>query len=192
MEPIQLRKPTADVHASWLENLKEWGTADQDGASVFFAEKFDWDLSQPEDFSRWVQLLNDLANPQFQPPAGFVSQTTLWVCRGNEYLGAVSLRHELINEYLKVVGGHIGYGIRPSARGRGLAKIALAGVLEEARRLGLSKVLITCNDSNIASYKTIESGGGILEQVIDQSEIEETFGAQDAVRRYWIEHEPGV
>lgn len=187
MEAIELRKPTAALHASWLQSWEEWGTTDQDGASVFFAEKFGWDLSTAAGFSQWVQLLNDLENPQFQPPAGFVAQSTLWVCQGDEYLGAVSLRHELANDYLAVVGGHIGYGIRPGARRRGLAKLALAGALDEARGLGLERVLVTCNDSNVGSYKTIESQGGVLERVIPRAEIAETFGAQDAVRRYWIE-----
>ena len=59
------------------------------------------------------------------------------------YLGAITLRHEL-NDFLLRAGGHIGYGIRPSARGRGLATWALQSVLVKAPALGLRKVLVTC------------------------------------------------
>jgi Acetyltransferase (GNAT) domain len=62
-------------------------------------------------------------------------------------------------------GGHIGYGIRPSARGRGLATWALRSVLVRAPALGLGKVLVTCGDSNLASARVIEKAGGVLEDV---------------------------
>ncbi|MBM0235878.1 GNAT family N-acetyltransferase [Micromonospora sp. ATA32] len=87
------------------------------------------------------------------------------------------LRHEL-NDFLLRVGGQVGYGIRPSARGRGLATWALGRMLGEARVLGLDRVLITCQVNNIASAKTIEHHGGVLEDVRD-TEL-------GAARRYWI------
>jgi len=186
MNDIELIEPRADLHESFLQSTAEWNGADQDGASVFFAEKYGWDLLNPHDFASWVQLLNDLSRSDFTPLPGFVSQSTLWVVKDDEYLGAVSLRHDLGNEYLREVGGHIGYGIRPSARRRGLAKLALAGSLQQARNLGLPKVLITCNDSNLASARTIESCGGVLEKVRAFSEVGPRFGSVDSVRRYWI------
>lgn len=79
-------------------------------------------------------------------------------------------------------GGHIGYGVRPSARGRGLATWALSVVLDEARQLGLKRVLVTCDDTNIASARTIERNGGQLEDTRD-TELGHT-------RRYWIDLYP--
>jgi predicted acetyltransferase len=76
------------------------------------------------------------------------------------------------------VGGHIGYGIRPSARGRGLATWALRSALPHASELRLEKVLITCNDTNLASARVIEKAGGVLEDV-RHTELGLT-------RRYWI------
>ncbi|MEU7900170.1 GNAT family N-acetyltransferase [Nonomuraea sp. NPDC049152] len=73
----------------------------------------------------------------------------------------MALRHEP-NDF-----GHIGYGIRPSARRRGLATWALGRILDEARLLGLDRVLITCAADNVASAKTIERQGGVLEDVRD-------------------------
>lgn len=186
MNAIKLIRPIADLHESFMQSTEEWNGVDQDGASMFFAEKYGWDLTRAEDFAAWVQLLKDLERPEFTPLPGFVSQSTLWVVENGHYLGAVSLRHELGNDYLREVGGHIGYGIRPSARRRGLAKLALAGSLQQARDLGLSKVLITCNDSNVASARTIESQGGVLEEIRPHSKVEPRFGSVDSVRRYWI------
>ena len=87
-------------------------------------------------------------------------------------LGGIALRHELSDL------GHIGYGIRPSARRRGLATWALGRMLGEARLLGLDRVLVICAVDNIASAKTIERHGGVLEDV-RETEL-------GTARRYWI------
>ena len=186
MTSIELCPPTAALHDSWLASWDEWETTDQDGASVFFASKFGWDLRTPQGFAQWVQLLNEMGEPGAVPPVGFAAQSTLWLERGGEYLGVVSLRHALVNDFLQEIGGHIGYGIRPAARGQGLAKLALAGALEQARALGLRRVLVTCNGSNIASAKTIEACGGDMERIVPREEIAEPFGAVEDLRRYWI------
>jgi predicted acetyltransferase len=91
-------------------------------------------------------------------------------------LGAIALRHELNERLLQL--GHIGYGIQPSARRRGLATWALGRMLDEARGLGLTRVLIVCEASNLASAKTIEHHGGVLGDVRDTG-----YGP---MRRYWI------
>jgi predicted acetyltransferase len=59
----------------------------------------------------------------------------------------------------------IGFGVRPSARRRGLARWSLAAVLPRARSLGLGRVLVSCDDDNFASARTIEANGGVLEDV---------------------------
>jgi predicted acetyltransferase len=100
---------------------------------------------------------------------------------GSVYLGAISLRHTL-NDFLLHAGGHIGYGVRPTARGRGLASRALRAVLPEARSLGLARVLVTCQDNNLGSARTIENNGGVLEDVRD-TDLGRT-------RRYWITLKP--
>jgi predicted acetyltransferase len=82
------------------------------------------------------------------------------------------------HDFLLRAGGHIGYGIRPSARGRGLATWALGQVLSKATALGLDRVLITCADGNVASARVIERRGGVLEDVRD-TELGRT-------RRYWV------
>ncbi len=103
--------------------------------------------------------------------------THWWIVEDDTYLGAVDLRHRL-NGFLLDAGGHIGYSVRPSARRRGLATWALGAVLPEARAMGLERALVTCDDDNVASARSIESNGGVLEDV-RTTEV-------GRKRRYWI------
>jgi predicted acetyltransferase len=100
-----------------------------------------------------------------------------WIVESDRVLGGIALRHGH-DDYV-LWAGHIGYGIRPSARRRGLATWALGRMLDEARVLGLDRVLAVCAVDNVASVKTIERGGGVFEGVRDTK-----FGP---VRRYWID-----
>lgn len=95
-------------------------------------------------------------------PEGKVPQSTLWLMlQGSKLLGRVNLRHRLTSD-LEHHGGHIGCFIRPSARGSGYGTQLLALALNEARNLGLSKVLMTCDVDNPASARVIEKNGGVL------------------------------
>lgn len=110
-------------------------------------------------------------------PPGRVPETFLLAEVGAEIVGRVSIRHEL-NDYLEQFGGHIGYAVRPAYRRRGYARAILRQSLDIARSLGLLRVLLTCDDSNAASIRTIESCSGVLEDVISRE--------GEPVRRYWI------
>ena len=79
--------------------------------------------------------------------------------------GGIALRHELSNVVMWL--GHIGYGIRPSARRHGLAAWTLGRMLDEARELGLNQMRIICEADNLAPAKSIERQGGVLALVRD-------------------------
>ncbi|WP_437774036.1 GNAT family N-acetyltransferase [Arthrobacter sp. KNU40] len=102
--------------------------------------------------------------------------TYRWIIESDRVLGGIALRHEF-DEFVQRAG-HIGYGVRPSARRRGLASWALGRMVDEARLLGLDRVLVVCEAGNLASAATIERQGGIREAGGD---IE-----QGAAWRYWI------
>ncbi|MDD1477831.1 GNAT family N-acetyltransferase [Arthrobacter sp. H16F315] len=95
---------------------------------------------------------------------------------GDAFLGSLAIRHEL-NDFLLNEGGHIGYSVRPSARRRGYASKALADALPVARDLGISRVLITCDEDNLGSRATIEKNGGVYED------------SRNSKRRYWADTE---
>jgi predicted acetyltransferase len=114
-----------------------------------------------------------------QLPAGFVPSAFLVGVVEGEIVGRVSLRYRL-NEWLQKIGGHIGYGVRPSARGRGYATAMLRQALKRCPALGIEQALLTCDDTNAASIKVIERCGGVLDgRVADAS-----FAGLR--RRYWI------
>jgi len=113
-------------------------------------------------------------------PSGWVRQTTFWLVRdGRTILGCSRLRHGL-NHFLAERGGHIGYDVRPSERRRGYGTRLLQLTLSEARKIGLTRVLVTADDSNVASWRIIERNGGQCEHKLLMTE-------SGALRRYWID-----
>lgn len=93
-------------------------------------------------------------------------------------IGAAHLRH-CLNDSLRITGGHIGDGIRPTERGKGYGTELVRLALLECKKRGINKVLMTCAKNNIASAKTIVRNGGVLENEVvnEEGSIEQ---------RYWI------
>ncbi len=112
-------------------------------------------------------------------PKDFVADSIYWLVDNGEYIGRISIRHEL-NDKLRSIGGHIGYDVRPSKRGRGYATRMLTLALEKCRERSLDKVLITCDETNVASKRVIEKNGGVFEYKVPNPE-----GGPDKLR-YWI------
>jgi predicted acetyltransferase len=167
--------PTARLRASWLEARAEWGRdAHQPGSGLRSTDDVDTD----EGFARWVARLRRESDELIPTEPDLVHATYWWIVERDVCLGAISLRHRL-NEFLLCAGGHIGFGVRPSARRRGLATWALSAVLRQSRVQRIGRILVTCADGNIASARTIERNGGVLEDVRD-TELGRT-------RRYWID-----
>lgn len=171
---LDLIMPTVRLRDAWLAAHHEWGRGlHEDGSGL----RPDDDVESPDGFAAWVSRLIRQADPAEDPGPGRVHCTYRWIVEDGEVLGAIALRHEL-NDFLLRRGGHIGYGVRPSARRRGVATWALGEMLGEARALGLDRVLIACLADNVASARTIEHHGGVLENVTDTE--------AGPLRRYWI------
>lgn len=148
-----------------------------DGASMPDEENAD---TSREACERLVEKTSQNRDPSVPPAAGRVHASAFWITSDDEVVGFIQLRHEL-NDFLENVGGHIGYSVKPSARRQGHARRALGMLLGEARGLGLERVLITCDEDNAASARTIESQGGVLQDIIDGA----AYG-YGSTRRYWI------
>jgi predicted acetyltransferase len=167
----ELIAPTSRLHLAWLDARDDWGPGlHEDGFGLGPSDEVD----SPEGFATWIALLAKESGPE-AVGAG-LGCTYRWIVEGGRVHGGIVLRHGL-NDYV-LQFGHIGYGIRPSSRRRGLATWALGQILDEARALGLDEVLIVCDVDNLASAKTIEHHGGVLEGVRDTE--------HGPVRRYWI------
>jgi predicted acetyltransferase len=150
---LELTLPDARYEASFVAAAREAGR-------------------EPAPFAALLQQLADRRAGIALPP-GWVAASTYWLVEGAEYLGTVSIRHELTDS-LRLVGGHIGYEIRPSRRRQGLGTRMLALALPRARELGIDPALITCDTTNVASRRIIEHAGGRLDS------------ASDGKLRFWV------
>jgi predicted acetyltransferase len=112
-----------------------------------------------------------------EPPEGWVPSTTSFLVDEGRILGVSSLRHWLTPHLLEH-GGHVGYSVRPSERNRGHAARLLQNAARKARRLGIERLLVTCDADNVSSARVIEKCGGILENEVPTDDA--------PIRRYWI------
>jgi predicted acetyltransferase len=132
------------------------------------------------DIDVYVQYLEQQSQGQ-NLQEGRVPHTTFWLVDASDEILAVSnLRHHL-NEFLSVVGGHIGFGVRPSARRQGFATEVLRCTLIEAQKLGIERVFVTCDKGNVGSERAILKNRGVL-----QDEIWSDVYSR-VVRRFWID-----
>lgn len=89
----------------------------------------------------------------------------------------MNIRHYL-NEALLLDGGHIGDGVRPSERRKGIATQMISLALGECKKMGIQRVLMVCDKENVGSAKSIRNNGGVLEnEVVVDGVVEQ---------RYWI------
>ena len=149
---LSLIKPTVEYEKSYRSYIRELGGTER----YPFTLDFEFD-----DFSALVTRLNN-CSLGIDLPEDHVPHTTFWLVENGEIVGVSSLRHRMTDR-LKRLGGHIGFGVRPSARGRGVAKELLGRTLREAGQLGISEVLVICLKDNIASSRVIRANGGRLE-----------------------------
>ena len=147
-----LTKPTVKLEQSYRSYIDELGSAERYPFTLDF---------QFDDFPALVARLNN-CSLGIDLPDGGVPHTTFWMVEDGEIVGVSSLRHHM-TERLRRLGGHIGFGVRPSAQGRGVAKELLRQTVIQAGQLGISEVLVICLKENIASSRVIEANGGMLE-----------------------------
>ena len=113
----------------------------------------------------WFEELKKRSREDTVPKGLVPSSTYLGVREKDNYIvGMIDIRHYL-NEYLTQAGGHIGYGVRKTERNKGYAKQMLKLALEKCKELKIKKVLITCDEDNIASEKVILSANAKLEDI---------------------------
>lgn len=167
----ELVPPDVRLHASWAEAVREFDGEVMHGSGLW---TFDTSDLSREALAPEIERLLAEADPATQLPDDWVNCTYLWITDGDEFIGYLAIRHEL-NDFLLEEGGHIGYAVRPARRRQGHATRALGLSLDESRNLGLERVLVTCDDDNEPSRRTIERNGGILEDV------------RGIKRRYWLE-----
>jgi predicted acetyltransferase len=167
-EDLQLTRPAVPLVASYLDFLDELAA---------LAERV-WP-ARPEPTETPETFVARLLRAEVSPDPSRVPQTTYWPTVGDTVVGHIGLRHRL-NPELAEFGGHIGYTVRPSLRRRGLAREMLRQVLLTPKAKELGKVLLTCAPDNVASNRTIQANGGVLERTL----FVERIGRETNL--YWI------
>lgn len=94
-----------------------------------------------------------------------VPSTIFWYVSGPHYLGTLVVRHRLTPELL-AAGGHVGYHVVTPWQNQGHATRMLADGLAECRRLGLVRVLVTCDADNEWSRRVIVTNGGQQDETL--------------------------
>lgn len=167
---IKLVRLSKQYQPQLEEMLQEWIAFNDTNHSPYAIFKNDY-----HDFDYYLEHLDVKVEQN-----GKVPSTTFFALDldRNIFVGAMNIRHYL-NEKLLATGGHIGDGIRPSERRKGYATEMIRLGLIECKKLGIDRVLMTCDKDNIGSRKSITNNGGVLE-----NEVEEDG---EIVQRYWID-----
>lgn len=144
--------PSEEYLAGYLEARKEF-------RELGLLDSFDTyvtDETPPEEI---VGIYEDRKNG-LGLPEGHIPASTFWLVDGDDFIGLGNVRHRL-TEKLRIMGGHVGYAIRPSRWQQGYGTLILKYLLKEAAALDLPEVLLTCNALNAASYRIMEKNGGV-------------------------------
>jgi predicted acetyltransferase len=173
MTPV-LRKLEPSDEDAFLRAFALISTSDPN-----FAHYYRPDLT----FKEYVGILYEAEQGRGLPD-GHVPSTLLFGWVEETIVGRLMLRHSL-NDFLSRIGGHIGYVVVPEHRRRehrrrGYATEMLRQGLVLARSIGMEKVLVTCDEDNLASRRIIEKCGGEYEDSRSGPE------APGGTRRYWI------
>ena len=164
-----LRRPTLADKETVLEMMAEFEQSQSAHDGGFWdAENFVYE--------EWLES-NQNHEMGITLPEGWVPDIHLVAfSKDGKAVGFLNLRLRL-NDFLLEEGGHIGYSIRPSERGKGYAKEALRQGLQVAKEKNIHRALVTCSTENPASRAVILANGGVFEDV------------RNGVERYWIELE---
>ena len=164
-----LEFPNEKHRAAYEDMVREWRTVETPTAPGR--------LFSGKDFDQFLSIVQ--REPTESDPANVPAHLFFLADTDSPALfGAIQIRHHINHPNLIETGGHIGYGVCPGARRKGYATRMLALAIPEAKKIGLSHLLLTCKDANLGSRKVIESNGGVFERM--------TFDEGQLARRYWI------
>ena len=173
MEKVVLVKPDKEQEQQAKEYVQEFleSSSRIPGASSLeeYVNKYDDWLRRIDNHEKGIDLKE-----------GYAPSSTYFVVRekDNKIVGMTNIRHRLTGKLL-THGGHIGYSIRPTERKKGYATELLFLVLEKYEEMGIEKVLVTCDKSNIGSVKVIQNNFGVLENELLVDDV--------LYQRYWID-----
>lgn len=159
---LYLKEPTMDEKEELIKMVNEFADANDEyqfEGLGNFKKIYDSSYEEFYDSLEVNKHINQI-NPEW------ANQTSYVLIDENGHIyGAANIRHELKGK-LREIGGHVGYGIRPSERGKGYATLQLKLLLEKMDKMGIDNALITCRENNIGSIKTMNKFIGTADSLI--------------------------
>jgi len=116
-----------------------------------------------EEYKQWL-MHNDAASRGEGLQDWMVPQSIFWLYVDDRPVGIGKVRHYL-TESLRIEGGHIGYAIRSTERNKGYGTVLLKMLLNEAKKLGIERALLTIRLHNYASLKVAVKNNGVIEKM---------------------------
>lgn len=175
---LRLEIPNTSHKQEYNEMIKEWWDF-EDISEISPGALFRW-----RDFDEFLENIENDKIGKWE----WVSATLFFLVEDKRILWAIQIRHHIDHPNLKETGWHIGYWIRPSERRKWYGRKQLSLWLKQARKLWLSKVMVSCLDGNSASAKIIEKNGGIFDKVkiIEETSSHRSKNKGKKLRIYWI------
>lgn len=174
MNDLNLVKPSKNYLSEIVAYKSEFAVA---GEHLYGGAR----LETMSNLSEWLIYVADITSEAGVSEGRVPSSTFLCIRQSDQKMVGINIRHNLSQPFLMNCAGHIGYSIRPSKRRKGYAKEQLYLALFEIGKLGMTKALVTCDEANIGSEKTILSNGGIYENTYQD------LNDGSRTKRFWIE-----
>ena len=175
IELVEVQEKYADEIWSFRQEILECDAESEDQ----FAGCLSLDVSKSAE--EWIRICQLRKSKETCEQTGTAVPSHIYLAvrrHDDKVVGVIDLRHHINHPILGTWGGHCGYSVRPSERGKGYAKEMLRLNLQNAKAMGIEKLLVTCNVENEASERTILANGGVFEKTIDVD--------GDKMKRYWI------
>lgn len=149
-----------------------------------------------DNYEGWLDKLEK--DYTMTPSEERVPARTYFLVRESDHriVGMINIRIAL-NERLSKFGGHIGYGIRPTERGKGYNKVNLYLGLKVCDEYGIETVFMDADLDNPASWKTMEALGGVrVKEYYNEDEkcmvVDYNIDVKNALEKYKEIYEPYV
>ena len=175
MTAAKLEKPSIEHKQSYLKALKEFH---EEGRYTFLEIE---DVS--ENFEDFIEKVNNGKRHLHKPYSDWIEpvpETVLWLIKDHEFIGTLNIRHRL-NWHLEKWGGHIGFIVRPSMRGKGYGKKLLQKAIPYIAHMGIERALLTIDPDDKGANKIVQFVGGKMQDTLPATD---KFPSRN---RYWLD-----
>ena len=146
IELIEPQKKYADDIWQFRQEILEFDAENEDQFAGCMS------LDQCTSAEEWIKLCELRKNQGSSGAAGTTVPSHMYLAirkHDSKIVGIIDLRHHINHPVLGTWGGHCGYTVRPSERGKGYAKEMLRLNIQNAKILGIPKLLITCDTGKV-------------------------------------------